>query len=86
MTKFFLFFLKVLEIFQLLAAANRAISCESHGKMVTKSLNTELLYSLCPSKNVRLTLKKIFQLKINFNFSRSLNLCERSELPMIRRI
>jgi len=42
----------ILEVFQLLAAINRAVHCEKHGKLNTKGIHSEIVYSLSPTKNI----------------------------------
>jgi len=42
----------VLEIFQLLAAANKAIFCQARGKLSTKNVHSEIVYALSPTKNI----------------------------------
>ncbi|CDW57680.1 CGI-121 domain containing protein [Trichuris trichiura] len=47
----------VYSVFQLLAAANRALHAEAHGEMSTKNVHTELVYALSPSTNISLSLE-----------------------------
>ncbi|VDP26775.1 unnamed protein product [Soboliphyme baturini] len=42
----------ILAMFQLLVAANRALHYQAQQKMKTKSIHTELVYSLSPTKNI----------------------------------
>lgn len=47
----------VLDCLQLTAAACSVLAAESQGNMLTKNLNTELLYRLSPSRNVSESLR-----------------------------
>uniref|UniRef100_A0A0N5AWV1 EKC/KEOPS complex subunit cgi121 n=1 Tax=Syphacia muris TaxID=451379 RepID=A0A0N5AWV1_9BILA len=42
----------VLEVFILLAAANRAVHQAAHNRLYTRSLHAELIYSLSPGRNI----------------------------------
>lgn len=42
----------VLEVFTLLAAANRAVHQAAHNRLSTRSLHAELIYSLSPNRNI----------------------------------
>lgn len=42
----------ILETFQILAAANRAVHCAENNKLSTKSIHTEIVYALSPTKNI----------------------------------
>lgn len=42
----------VLEVFTLLAAANRAVHQAAHNRLYTRSLHAELIYSLSPTRNI----------------------------------
>ncbi|XP_064607240.1 EKC/KEOPS complex subunit TPRKB-like [Liolophura sinensis] len=48
----------ILDEFQILVAANQAINLHVLNKMVTKSLHSEILYRLSPSKNISDSFKK----------------------------
>ncbi|KAL3994845.1 Kinase binding protein CGI-121 family protein [Acanthocheilonema viteae] len=42
----------VLEVFTLLAAANKAVHQAAHNRLSTRTLHSELLYSLSPDRNI----------------------------------
>ncbi|VDN43842.1 unnamed protein product [Gongylonema pulchrum] len=42
----------VLEVFTLLAAANKAVHQAAHNRLSTRTLHAELIYSLSPNRNV----------------------------------
>lgn len=46
------FLLQICDIFQVLVAATKAVGAKSNGKLKTRSINSEVLFSLSPSNNV----------------------------------
>ncbi|VDK74280.1 unnamed protein product [Litomosoides sigmodontis] len=44
--------IKVLEVFTLLAAANKAVHQAAHNQLSTRTLHSELIYSLSPDRNI----------------------------------
>uniref|UniRef100_A0A915K0E0 EKC/KEOPS complex subunit CGI121 n=1 Tax=Romanomermis culicivorax TaxID=13658 RepID=A0A915K0E0_ROMCU len=42
----------ILEIFQLLAATNKAIHCNIYGNLATKNIHSEIVYCLSPTRNI----------------------------------
>lgn len=47
-----MFLLQIVNYFQVLVAANRAVHLNRTKKMLTKNVHSEILFSLSPSKNV----------------------------------
>jgi len=48
----------ILDPLQLLVAINKAVHNEKHSKMMTKTIYTEIIYQLSPSKNITDSLSK----------------------------
>ncbi|PIK57960.1 TP53RK-binding protein [Apostichopus japonicus] len=48
---------KICDIFQVLVAATKAVGAKSNGKLKTRSINSEVLFSLSPSNNITESLR-----------------------------
>ena len=58
----------IVDTFQVMAAANKAQWCKDTNTMRTRNINTELLYRLSPSTNVRVHLFQIHQVTETLTF------------------